>query len=545
MTIQQIVRAVFVGVAIAGAASVSAARPDESPKKSEGAAKEDARFVAYPDAPSVTHHTLDVGGETIHYTSTAGVITLTDHERKPTANVFYIAYRRTLRPHAEFEKEFRAWEEAGAKGERPVNTPEASTRPITFSFNGGPGSSSVWLHLGVFGPKRVAYADEKGNPGAPPYGVIPNDHTLLDVSDFVFIDPVSTGFSRAEEGTSAKDFHGVEKDIESVGEFIRRYLTNEQRWRSPKFIAGESYGTTRAAGLSQHLHTRHGVALNGVILISSAMQFGTIRFDTGNDLPYILFLPTYAATAHYHRAVAQEHQDKPLDAFVREVEAFASGEYAAALMQGSNLKEETASRIVERLASYTGLSPDYIRRTRLRIEIGRFTKELLRERGQTVGRLDSRFTGMDRDDAGERYSFDPSYAAIYGNYTASLNAYVREELGFASDLPYEILTNVWPWSYDAGGTNRYLDVAERLRAAMHEQPHLQVFLASGYFDLATPHFASDYVISHMGLAGDLLGNVRTRYYPAGHMMYVHAPSLIRLEEDLEAFYADALPAQDR
>lgn len=521
-------------------AAASLAAPPDAPAKPAPVPKAEQRFVRYPDAPARAHGTITVNGQSIHYTATAGVLTLTDNKAKPTANIFYTAYRRTLEPHADFEKRLAAWKEAGAEGPEPINFPDPAERPITFSFNGGPGSSSVWLHLGIFGPRRVDYVDDKGNPGPPPYGVVDNEHSLLDASDFVFIDPVSTGYSRAEDGADEKDFHGVESDIASVAEFVRRFLTSEQRWRSPRFVAGESYGTTRACGLAQRLHDEHGIALNGVILVSAAMQFGTIRFDSGNDLPYVLFLPTYAATAHYHGLLPPDQQARPLPEFLAEVERFALTEYAAALAQGSYLNEAEAQRIVDRLASYTGLSPDFLRRARLRVEIQRYAKEALRTRGLTVGRFDSRFTGMDRDEAGERPDFDPSYAVIRANYTESFNAYIREELGFTSDLPYEILTNVSPWSYSPAGNNRYLDVAERLRAAMHQQPHLKVLLASGYYDLATPHFAADYVMSHMGLAPDLLSNITTRYYEAGHMMYLHRDSRAKLKADLDAFYAQAV-----
>jgi carboxypeptidase C (cathepsin A) len=386
----------------------------------------------------------------------------------------------------------------------------------------------------------VAYADEVGNPGAPAYGVVGNAHSLLARSDFVFIDPVSTGYSRASEEGSEKDFHGVEPDIASVAEFIRRYITREERWRSPKFIAGESYGTTRAAGLVRELHDTHGIGLNGVVLISSILQFQTARFDTGNDLPYVCFLPTYAATAHYHGALAEDQLRRPIKEFLDEVEAFAAGEYASALMEGDRIEPARARAIAERLASYTGLSADYIERTNLRIEIFRFTKELLRARGRTVGRLDSRFTGRDRDDAGERYEYDPSYAAIQSNYTSSMNAYVREELRFESDLPYEILTNVWPWTYGGAANNRYLDVAERMRSVMHKQEHMRVFVASGYYDLATPYFGTEYTMSHLSLAEELRGNIEIHEYEAGHMMYIHGPSLEALREDLARFYDGAV-----
>lgn len=520
-------------------------------------------YQRYPEAAAISVHRVQIGGEVVDYMAIADTMALVDGEDKEQARVFSIAYRRFdpttpnrdlgrrllgeelydeivgdyEGPSGNAEQLAQALQEAGHDPLAVFDVPDPATRPITFSFNGGPGSSSVWLHLGVFGPRRVAYADEIGNAGAPPYGVVDNAHSMLDKSDFVFIDPVSTGYSRAAEGASAKDFHGVEPDIKSVAEFIRRYITREQRWRSPKFIAGESYGTTRAAGLVRELHDTHGIGLNGVVLVSSILQFQTARFDTGNDLPYVCFLPTYAATAHYHGALEQEQLRRPIKAFLDEVEAFASGEYAAALMEGDRIDPARARRVAEQLATYTGLDAEYIERTNLRIQIFRFTKELLRDRGQTVGRLDSRFIGRDRDSAGERYEFDPSYAAIQSNYTSSLNAYVREELGFESDLPYEILTNVWPWAYGGAANNRYLDVAERMRSVMHKQGHMRVFVASGYYDLATPYFGTEYTMSHLSLAPELRGNIEIHEYEAGHMMYIHAPSLEALRGDLAAFYA--------
>ena len=537
-----------------------------SPGRDDGETEPSGDYQRYPEHAAVTAHRVELADGPVEYLAVADTMALVGDSGEERARVFFIAYRRcdlgsldegaarralgdeavegvlagvegvTARATALAQ----AMAEAGGDPMALFEAPDAGERPITFSFNGGPGSSSVWLHLGVFGPKRAAYADETGNPGAPPYGVVENRHSMLDVSDFVFIDPVSTGYSRASEGASEKDFHGVEPDIESVAEFIRRYITREQRWRSPKFIAGESYGTTRAAGLVRELHDTHGIGLNGVVLVSSILQFQTARFDTGNDLPYVCFLPTYAATAHYHGALAEDQLRRPVGAFLDEVEAFAAGAYASALMEGDRIEPARARQIAERLATYTGLGADYIERTNLRIEIFRFTKELLRDRGRTVGRLDSRFVGRDRDDAGERYDYDPSYAAIQANYTGSLNAYLREELGYESDLPYEILTNVWPWSFGGAANNRYLDVAERMRSVMHKQEHMKVFVASGYYDLATPYFGTEYTMSHLSLAEELRGNIEIREYEAGHMMYIHMPSLEALRSDLRAFYAGAV-----
>ncbi len=473
----------------------------------------------------VTHHETTVKGRSIAYTVTTGTMVLS-HEKvgegekegafegfRPRAEVFFVAY-----------------ELDGVK--------DRSTRPLTFSFNGGPGSSSVWMHLGLFGPKRVEL-DDDGHPGPPPYRLVTNEESLLDVTDLVFIDPVSTGYSRPVEGVRAKDFHSVDTDVESVGEFIRLYTGRYGRWRSPKFLAGESYGTTRAAGLAGHLQQRHGLYLNGLILVSAILDFSTARFAPGNDLPPLLFLPTYAATAHYHQRLDDELQRLPLAALMERVEEFALQRYAPALLLGDRLEGEQRAAVAAELARYTGLSPEYVESTDLRIEIFRFTKELLRSQGKTVGRIDSRYTGVDRDSAGERFEFDPSMSATQGPYTATFNDYVRGELGYLSDLPYEILANLYQsWSYK-DVENRYLNVAETLRKAMSINPHLKVHVANGYFDLATPHFATLHTFAHMGLTPEQRENVSMSFYEAGHMMYVHLESLLKLREELAAFIAAA------
>jgi carboxypeptidase C (cathepsin A) len=475
-----------------------------------------------------TQHTITLAGQEVRYIVTAGTIILKEEAEKtgekageaegekPKASVFFIAYTRD-------------------------DAPDKSRRPLTFSFNGGPGSSSVWLHLGLLGPRRVVMQDDGGLP-PPPFRLTDNEFSLLEVTDLVFIDPVSTGFSRPVVGEKAKEFHGFKKDIESVGDFIRLYTTRYGRWTSPKFLIGESYGTTRAAGLSGYLQERHGLYLNGIMLISSILDFATADFNPGNDLPYILFLPTYAATAWYHQRLPADLQARPLPDLLAEVKQFALGEYTLALMQGAALAVEARAGILAKLARYTGLSADWIDRADLRIEIFRFTKELLRDRRRTVGRLDSRFTGIDRDAVGENHEYDPSLTNITGPYTAALNDYVRSELKFESDLPYEILNpKVWPWSY-AQHENQYVNVAETLRKAMTINPYLKVFVANGYYDLATPYCATEYTFNHLGLDPSLAGHVSMAYYPAGHMMYIHLPALAELRNDLVGFLRNATPA---
>ena len=473
-----------------------------------------------------TKHSLIVNGQEIRYTVTCGTIILKEEAEKkgekegesegekPRASIFFVAYTRD-------------------------SIEDRHKRPITFSFNGGPGSSSVWLHLGLLGPRRVLLDDE-GFAFPPPYHLVDNVYSLLDQTDLVFIDPVSTGFSRAVPGEKPKQFHGFKKDIESMGDFIRLYTTRYRRWNSPKFLIGESYGTTRAAGLSGYLQERHGMYMNGIMLVSSILNFQTADFHPGNDQPYILFLPTYCATAWYHHRLSAE-LEKDLSTTLQEVEAFALGDYAHALMQGDDLQDDERRQVARKLKRYTGLSEDYILRTNLRIEIFRFTKELLRAEGRTVGRLDSRFKGIDRDSAGEVFEFDPSMNNIAGPYTATLNDYVRSELKFESDLPYEILTErVHPWSY-AEFENEYVNVAETLRKAMTTNPDLKVYVANGYYDLATPYLATRYTFKHLGLDKTLLGNLRMGYFEAGHMMYIHVPSLVKLKGELVNFINWSIP----
>jgi carboxypeptidase C (cathepsin A) len=461
-----------------------------------------------------TQHLVTLNGEEIAYTATAGTLLVRDEKEEARAEVFYISYTRN-------------------------GMENLADRPVTFSFNGGPGSSSVWLHLGVLGPRRVLL-DEDGGPLPPPYRLVDNDFSLLDATDLVFIDPVSTGFSRPLPDEKADQFHNFDKDIESVGEFIRLYSTRNGRWTSPKFLIGESYGTTRAAGLSGHLQKRFGLYLNGIMLVSSILDFMTARFTAGNDLPYMLFLPTYAATAWYHQRLPGDLQ-ADLRRTLDEVESFVMNEYALALLKGDDLPPDEEEEIAARLARYTGLTTEYVRRTNLRINIHRFAKELLRDQRRTVGRLDSRFTGIDRDAAGERYDSDPSMNIITGPYTATLNDYVRQELGFERDVPYEILTpKVHPWKFEKH-MNEFLNVAETLRAAMSKNPFLKVFVANGYYDLATPYFATEYTFSHLQLDPALRDNISMGFYEAGHMMYIHLPSLAQLKQDLADFIARSTP----
>lgn len=506
--------AVLAVAPVAFGQSADAARAAEA-----GGGGADARSDAGGDTPfAITHHTTTSGGETFDYTVTTGRMSLPDYGGEPRADIFFVAYTRDIGEDADIGR-----------------------RPITFAYNGGPGSSSVWLHLGALAPKRVDMGPE-GFPPKPPYRLLDNEHGWLDFTDLVFIDPVGTGYSRPAEGESKSQFHGLDEDISSVGDFIRLWTTQNERWRSPKFLAGESYGTTRNAGMAQYLQNSHGMFLSGILMISAVLDFQTVRFNDGNDSPYWLFLPTYAATAWYHKALEPDLQNKPLREFLDEVEAFASTDYLVALGKGASLDTSERRRIVRTLSRYTGLSEGFVERADLRIGISRFTEELLRDRGVTVGRLDSRLRGVDSDRNGTGPEFDPSMEAIDGPYGALLNDYVRTQLGYENDHPYEILTGrVHPWNYDRF-TNRYVNVAPRLRDAMFQNRNLRVFFAEGYYDLATPYFAADYTIDHLGLDADLRANIRTETYEAGHMMYIREIELRRLREHVASFYADTLAA---
>lgn len=482
-------------------------------------------MAAAPEVPEVlvqTSHETVLAGQPLRYQATVGSLTLREQQRtdeqgkvqedKAQAQLFYIAYSRTDVPAAE--------------------------RPLTFCFNGGPGSSSVWLHLGLLGPWRVA-CDDQGHCGAPPYALCDNDASLLAASDLVFIDPVGTGYSRMSPGEKGSEFHDYQRDLDAVAEFIRLYLSRHGRWASPKFLIGESYGTTRAAGLARLLQERHDIDLNGIMLVSMALDYQTLSFDPANELPYALFVPGYAATAWYHQALEPALQRRPLKEVVAEAERFAMGEYATALMQGSRLDTDARARVSATLARLTGLSPAFVERCGLRIEDNRFFKELLRDRGLTVGRIDARFTGQDRDDAGEHAQDDPSMNNLTGAYAVGINRLLREQLGHASDAPYLVhapLYKTWGWK---GYENRYVAAGDALRRTMQANPALQVYVASGYYDLATPHAAGDYSLAHLGLRKAQQARIQVSYFEAGHMMYIERQGRERMAQELRQFVRQA------
>lgn len=470
-------------------------------------------------APVVTKHQLQAGAKRLSYSVTAGRLPLANEQTGVVeGHMFFIAY--TL----------------------DTQTPK-SQRPLMFSFNGGPGAASVWMHLGMIGPKRVRMLDDGSYP-PPPFQLVDNEHTFLDFTDLVFIDTIGTGYSRAVSQDIGKKFWGVQGDIASVGEFIRLYLTRYQRWTSPLFLIGESYGTFRAAGVAGYLIEK-GVAFNGVILVSSILNFQTARFDKGNDLPYPLFLPTYTATAWYHKKLPKDLQ-ADLRKALREAETYALGEYSQVLAKGDTLTAQERSDAVGKLARLTGLDKRFIEEHDLRIEIRRFQKELLRSEGKTVGRLDSRLEASEGLNGAETPGFDPAMTAIRPPYQSLIVDYLRGDLKYETDLPYYVLGGgIGPWDYGPGGTNRYADTSDALREAFAKNPYMRVLVASGYYDLATPYFATEYTMSHLGIPAKFKSSIEKTYFEAGHMFYIHVPSLKKVSAEVEQFVRRAAASSPR
>jgi len=495
------------------AQSLSYAQQREKPDQKRDKTSSATFTQLKPEKLSIRSHSIILNKKSLRYKSTAGYMQMKNETKKLESRIFFVAY--TL------------------EGVR-----DKKYRPITFAFNGGPGSAALWLHMGALGPKRVLMSDE-GFMITQPFLYIDNEYSWLEFSDLVFIDPVSTGYSRPAPGVDKKKFHGVKEDIGSVGDFIRLYVTRNKRWLSPKFLCGESYGTTRAAGLSGYLQNTYGMYLQGIVLVSAVMHFQTSDFTPGNDLPYALFLPTYTASAWYHKKLSDKYQRNLTDT-LKEVESWALSDYLLALARGDKLKEAERKQIIDRLAQYTGLSKQFIDETNLRINIYDFACELKRSKKQTIGRLDSRFI------SGEIYAFykegfmaDPSYSAIHGPYVAAVNDYIRNELKYENDLPYwAISRHVYPWNW--GKNQGFVNVAETLRSAMIKNTYLKVMIANGLYDLATPYFATVYTVDHMNLPGDLAKNIVMKYYNSGHMMYIRKASLKKLRDDAFLFYRNSL-----
>jgi carboxypeptidase C (cathepsin A) len=491
-------------------------KPDETQKTDAKQQDNKEQQNIPPEKSSVTHHDITIDGKAIHYTATAGTLLIRDDEEKPYGSIFYIAYTQD-----------------GA---------DAKTRPVTFLYNGGPGSATLWLHMGSVGPVRVVTSSPSAT-GSAPYQIVPNQYSLLDKSDLVFIDAPLTGYSRAVGKATAKDFAGVDQDLKAFDKFIERYITVNQRWNSPKVLFGESYGTTRSAGLSAVLQ-EHGVALNGIVLLSSILNYGELA--PGTDTQYIVNLPSYAAIAYYHNKL----QNKPADmkAFLDEVRGFARGDYASALAEGDQLPESRLDPVAAKVSQYTGLSAQYVKEAKLRISPTRFRKELLRNEGDILGRYDARFEGTDVDNAGENPGYDPSDTGIAGAFVAAEHDYLSRELKYDTTDEYKPSGNTigeWDWKHRGAGSGRSFGgqqampyVAGDLADTIRKNPKLKVLSANGYFDLATPFFATEYDLSHMMLTPDLAKNVEFTYYPSGHMVYLNVDALKDFKHDLDGFYSN-------
>lgn len=474
------------------------------------AKKDEAKLApAVPDAtrkPSVVTNTVTIAGQKITYSVETGMLPLLKSDGAPRASVFYTAYTK-----------------AGATN--------PATRPVMFCFNGGPGSSSVWLHLGGLGPRRVIM-NEDGTLPKPPFGLTDNEYSILHATDLVFIDPVATGYSRPTKDERADQFFGQSGDIESVGDFIRLWTTRNLRWRSPKYLLGESYGVFRAAGLSAHLHSRYGMYLNGVVLLSGVMDFATIREGAGNDLPSLCFLPTYTAAAQFHKKLPADLQGD-LPKALAEAREFIKKDYPAALLAGASLPAAERTAVVAKLARLTGLSPRVIEDNDLRVSTSTFREMLLRDEGVILGRYDARITGRDADKSGTSPRFDPSYAATLGPFSAAMNAYLREELKYENDLPYEILAGVGPWTFNA--QQSYPTTSESLASALNQNQYLRVLVLGSLRDLACPIDGIRYSIDHLTIDPATRKNISYAEYESGHMMYVNLPDLKKLQKDLEQF----------
>jgi carboxypeptidase C (cathepsin A) len=493
--------AVTVNLPAAETTSTNSPATNAPPVKNEAASIPDATHK-----PIFTTNTVTIAGEAVTYVAETGMLPILKADGTTRASVFYVAYTR-------------------------VGETNTALRPVTFCFNGGPGSSSVWLHLGALGPRRVKM-NEDGTLPKPPFGLVDNAYSLLNASDLVFIDPVATGFSRPAKDVKNEEFFGDDNDLNSVGEFIRLWTTRHERWLSPKYLCGESYGVFRAAGLAEYLRGGCGMYLNGLILISGVLDFGTIWGQTGNDLPYALILPAYTAAAQFHKKLPPDLQND-LPKALAEARTFAGGEYMAALQQGESLSAAETKKIVTELARLTGLKPQVIADNKLRIDDSVFRKQLLRDEGLILGVYDARLTGHDDNPASPYPDFDPSMAATRGPFAAAINSYVRSELKFEDDLPYELLAGVQPWNY--GVHNNYANVSDKLAAAMSQNPYMRVLVLGGRCDLVCPIDTMRHAIDHMALAPAYRTNITFAEYAAGHMMYVNLPDLKKMQSDLEHF----------
>ena len=469
----------------------------------------------------VTKHSIKIDNKLISYTATAGTLILKNEKEEPIGSIGYTAYTKDAEP-------------------------DMSKRPVTFSYNGGPGSSSMWLHMGVMGPRRVVVNDPSPN-GPAPYKVEDNNYTILDVSDIVMIDPVGTGLSRAVGKGKNTDFWGVDQDIKSISQFIKNYINENERWNSPKYLLGESYGTFRSAGVADFLQESFGIAMNGIVLVSNVLDIRTLSFQPGDDLPFIVNLPSYAATSWYHNKIA--NKPASLDAFLKEVRLFSSGEYAAALLKGDQLGSDEREKILVKLVAYTGLGKEYWERANLRVNQPQYSQEILRNSQEVAGRLDSRYKGVSQDLLGEYAFYDPQSSDISPAFIAAFMAYFTTELKVSKDKTYNVsaysVTDFkWDWKHarsqglfgDAATPNTGPDLLN----AMSNNPRLKVLVMNGIYDLATPFGGTEYTFDHLGLNKKLKNNITMKYYEAGHMMYIHNSSAAAFKKDVVEFITASL-----
>ena len=489
-------------------------RPGGPPDAQQPPQRPGGHEVATPNEEKVsqTSHTMRLGGRDIRYTATAGTLPIRLDDGKVAARMFFVAYTK--------------------------DGDDAKIRPVAFLYNGGPGSASIWLHMGSFAPRRAAMADEGFQP-APPFQLVDNEHSLIDVSDIVFVDAISTGYSRVMPGVDNTQFHGQDGDIRAFGEFIAEYLKAYDRWRSPKFLIGESYGTIRSAGLAGELQTRHGIELNGIVLLSALLTYQTLSPAPNNDIAWAVQIQTFAATAWYHKKLPADLQQKPLKQIVDEARSFALGEYMAALARGNTLTDAERTAMAGKLARFSGLSPQFILAANLRVDSARFRKELLRDRRLVVGRLDGRYTALDADAAGERQEFDPSNTALAGPYVATFHDYLKNTLKWESSLHYPTSGNVRPWTYVQ---NRYMDTTDVLRQSMAKNPYLKVLVLCGYYDMATYVGGAEFNLTHMAYDRQITDRVSFAYYEGGHMMYTRPSEHAALKRDVAAFIQAAVPS---
>jgi carboxypeptidase C (cathepsin A) len=481
--------------------------PKEPAAKDAPSEKKDDK--AKEQKPKDSKGSVKIAGRDVAYVAKTGTLPLLKEDGATRAEIFFVYYAVT-----------------GADG-KPVAAAD-SARPIIFCFNGGPGSSAVWLHFGGLGPKKIVLPPDGRTPEVLGK-VADNPLSILDVADLVFIDPVGTGTSRPAKGEKGEQFWGVDEDIEACGEFIRLFATREQRWMSPKYLCGESYGGIRAAGLAEFLQNKHGMYLNGVIIVSGLLNFQTLGSDTANDLPFLCFLPTLTASAAFHGKLAPELA-ADLDKTLADVRTFAFGEYAVALLKGRTLPADERRRVADKLARFTGLPVQVVEDSNLRVSPSVFRKALLRKEGKIIGRFDARVVAEDSDRVDPRPEFDPSYSFIIGPFSAAANAYTRTTLGYESDQPYRVVAGL-PWNYSRF-SNRYASMEPRLAEAMKMNPRLRVLVCQGLRDLAVPPDAMAYSLNHLPIPDSLRGNITIATYDSGHMMYLLDKDAAKLREDI-------------